>query len=191
MAEPTSKQALRAELEGRRRSLAPARRALEEELAQAAVQASAQWRAATNVLLYRAFGSEFSVVGLTLAAWRSGKRTLFPRVAGDRLTLHVVSTWSGLRPGKLGVPEPAPGSPAAGPADVDLAIIPGLGFCRDGRRLGRGGGHYDRLLPDLRRTWGVAFDCQVVATLPVETHDRRVERVFAPSLLEWGHNGQT
>lgn len=177
-----TKPALRAEFEARRRGLAPARRALEEEVVQAFVQATPEWRAARTVLLYRSFGAEFSVVGLTLAAWRAGKRTLFPRVAGTGLILHAVSSWSELRPAGLGVSEPAASSPIVDPAEVDLAIVPGLAFSRSGDRLGRGGGHYDRLLPALRAAWGVAFDCQLVDRLPAERHDQRVHRVVTASM---------
>jgi 5-formyltetrahydrofolate cyclo-ligase len=164
-------------------ALPPARRALEEELVQAAVQADPAWQAARTVLLYKALGHELSVVGLTLAAWRGGKRVLFPRVEGQRLVLRPVASWAELRPGPLGVAEP-PAGPGVPPAEVDLAIVPGVAFGPDGARLGRGGGHYDRLLPGLRLSWGVAFDCQVVAGLPTLPHDRPVHRVWCASAVQ-------
>lgn len=179
------KAALRRQVAAAVAALPPARRALEEELVQAAVQADPAWQAARTVLLYKALGHELSVVGLTLAAWRAGKRVLFPRVEGDRLRLVAVASWGDLRPGARGVWEPvASAGPEVPPAEVDLAIVPGVAFGEGGARLGRGGGHYDRLLPELRQAWAVAFDCQVLPALPVLPHDRPVHRVWHAAAVQ-------
>ena len=60
------------------------------------------------------------------------------------------------------------------PRALDVVVVPGLAFTPDGRRLGQGGGHYDRFLPRLRPdcvTIGACFAEQVVADLPTEPHD--------------------
>jgi 5-formyltetrahydrofolate cyclo-ligase len=69
----------------------------------------------------------------------------------------------------------------------DLILVPGLGFTRDGRRLGRGGGFYDRLLAasSFRAfTMGVGFDVQLVPALPVEPHDRRLDAIATESGIQ-------
>ena len=66
------------------------------------------------------------------------------------------------------------------PAALDLVIVPGLAFTADGRRLGQGGGHFDRFLLRLRPdcvTIGVGYAEQLVADLPIEAHDVRVHHV--------------
>ena len=66
------------------------------------------------------------------------------------------------------------------PVLLDLVVVPGLAFRPDGRRLGQGGGHYDRFLPRLRpdcRTVGAAFAEQLVADVPTEPHDVRLDLV--------------
>jgi 5-formyltetrahydrofolate cyclo-ligase len=66
------------------------------------------------------------------------------------------------------------------PAELDIVVVPGLAFTADGRRLGQGGGHYDRFLPRLREgcvTVGAAFAEQVVADLPTEPHDVHLTHV--------------
>jgi 5-formyltetrahydrofolate cyclo-ligase len=73
--------------------------------------------------------------------------------------------------------------PTIEPAEVDLAIVPGLAWTRDGARLGRGGGYYDRVLPGLRLAWGVGFDVQVMAYVPLESHDGRVSRLWSASVV--------
>jgi len=181
-----AKSELRARVRRDLAALAPARRALEEEVVQAAIQSDPVWARARTVLLYKAVAPEFSVVGLTLAAWRQGKRTLFPRVDGPgRLTLHQVSAWTDLQPGAYGIPEPkADGRPRVPPADVDLAIVPGVAWDAQGHRLGRGGGFYDRLIPELKGpAWGVGFDAQWTATLPVGEWDAQVAKVWLATPL--------
>jgi 5-formyltetrahydrofolate cyclo-ligase len=59
-------------------------------------------------------------------------------------------------------------------------VVPGLAYAPDGRRLGQGGGHFDRFLPRLRPdcvTVGVCFHEQLVDDLPTSAHDARVDRV--------------
>ncbi len=66
------------------------------------------------------------------------------------------------------------------PATLDVVAVPGLAFTADGRRLGQGGGHYDRFLPRLRAgcvTVGTAFAEQLVDDLPTEPHDVRLDLV--------------
>jgi len=66
------------------------------------------------------------------------------------------------------------------PTTLDVVIVPGLAFAVDGRRLGQGGGHYDRFLPRLRAeclTIGVCYAEQLVADLPNDTHDVAVHLV--------------
>ena len=181
-----AKRRLRAEMRHRLAALAPARRALEEELVTAAVQDTPEWRAARIVLLYRNLPGEWSTVGLTNGAWRAGKSVAMPRIAGPgQLALHLVQAWTDLRPASFGIHEPAANLPRITAGEVDLAIVPALAWGRDGTRLGRGGGFYDRLLPNLRpgTAWGVGFDVQVLSDIPMQAHDARVARVWHAGAL--------
>jgi 5-formyltetrahydrofolate cyclo-ligase len=66
------------------------------------------------------------------------------------------------------------------PLTLDVVVVPGLAFTPDGRRLGQGGGHYDRFLARLRPscvTVGAAYAEQLVEDLPTEAHDVRVDLV--------------
>jgi len=71
----------------------------------------------------------------------------------------------------------------------DVIIVPGVAFDAAGGRLGRGGGWYDRLLgdPSLRGlAVGVAFDPQLVASIPTEDHDAAVDVVVTEHAVYWG-----
>lgn len=91
-----------------------------------------------------------------------------------------------LRAGLRGTTEPAgPGVPWS---SADLLVVPALAIARDGVRLGRGGGSYDRALARVRPGVPVvallAFDSEFVESLPSEAHDIRVTHVATPSGLE-------
>lgn len=103
-----------------------------------------------------------------------GWRTVFFAVEGTQLIPIEVKSADDLQRGPLGVWEPVPGTPLK-LSDLDLILVPGLAFAaRDGARLGRGGGYYDRLLgnPDVRaRLVAVAFHIQLLPDIPCESHD--------------------
>lgn len=66
------------------------------------------------------------------------------------------------------------------PAWPDVVIVPGLAFTTTGRRLGQGGGWYDRFLVEVRDdcvTVGVCFHEQLLDHLPVDPHDMSVDHV--------------
>jgi 5-formyltetrahydrofolate cyclo-ligase len=71
--------------------------------------------------------------------------------------------------------------PPPDPGAVEVVIVPGTAFTAAGDRLGQGGGWYDRFLPRLRvgaTTIGVCFAPQLVAELPVESHDVQLDLVI-------------
>lgn len=137
---------------------------------------------ARAVLGYAAFGSEASVDTVLQVLLDRAVGVLLPWVDGHELRLaRVRDLAADLAPGWRGVREPRGSSRRPARADrVHLALVPGVGFDRAGRRLGYGGGHFDRLLATLRPATpivGVAFDLQVVDVLPAEPHDVRVDAV--------------
>ena len=74
------------------------------------------------------------------------------------------------------------GDPFTDYAAIDLAVIPGVAFTPDGRRLGRGRGYYDRLLahfPQSPYLIGLCWPFQLLADLPTEPHDLTMHAVIA------------
>ncbi|WP_406693734.1 5-formyltetrahydrofolate cyclo-ligase [Singulisphaera sp. Ch08] len=143
--------------------------------------------ASGTVLLYAtAFPEEIVTQSMLEIALERGKRLVCPRVdrVQRRLRLYRVEDLNAdLRRGMLGIPEPHDGCPEVEPKEVDWVLVPGLAFDARGFRIGRGAGHYDRLLPTLRHDvprWALAFDCQMVDSLPVEPHDVALDGVVSP-----------
>ena len=103
---------------------------------------------------------------------------------GYQLGLFTLRNFAELTPGAYGILEPAPDLRAdreASAESLDLAILPGVAFDLHGNRLGHGKGYYDRLLPRLRpncRRLALAFECQIVAEVPAESHDIPVETII-------------
>lgn len=107
------------------------------------------WRQARTVLAFAALPDEPDTAPILRRAWQEGKRLLLPRVAGPgRMEWAAAEGPEGLRRGAYGILEPAADLPAQPPEPLaaPLALIPCLAVSRDGVRLGRGGGYYDRFL---------------------------------------------
>jgi 5-formyltetrahydrofolate cyclo-ligase len=84
-----------------------------------------------------------------------------------------------LATGKFGILEPKSEAirPAA-PVQIDAVLVPGLAFDETGNRLGRGRGYFDRLLHEMRGVRiALAFDFQLLAEVPAEAHDARMDFV--------------
>lgn len=80
-----------------------------------------------------------------------------------------------LKKGRFGIQEPVEPVFAAA-NELDLIIVPGVAFDRAGRRIGRGGGFYDRLLPQYRAVRaGICFDFQCLPDIPAEQHDIQMD----------------
>lgn len=165
---------------GRDAMPAAQRQALSEAIC-TRVAESREFRKASFVLLFASFGSEVDTMGLLRTALQAGKRLALPRVhpATRELELReVTSVEHDLAPGLWGIPEPIPERcPQVGLADIDFVLIPGVAFDRALRRLGYGGGYYDRILGELphgARAMAICFAAQLVPAVPAEDRDVRV-----------------
>jgi 5-formyltetrahydrofolate cyclo-ligase len=132
---------------------------------------------AGTVFCFISWRSEVDTHALIDALKAAGKQVLVPRILGDRMIAVPFEGWDRLVPGVLGIPVPPATEPWPGP--VDVVITPGLGFGRDGSRLGYGKGYYDGWFaahPAPPRI-AVGFACQVVPDLPAGPKDVRVDLI--------------
>lgn len=111
----------------------------------------------------------------------------FPAVSGHQLVLGMLPEGMMpdhfLKPGNFGVPEPPSASRLTELPDLDLILVPGLAFDRQGNRIGWGKAYYDSLLARLPQTTirvGVACGFQIRATLPHDPHDQKVQAILTP-----------
>ncbi|MEN9559241.1 MAG: hypothetical protein RLZZ502_452 [Pseudomonadota bacterium] len=142
------------------------------------------------VLIYAALEEEVNLDALIAPLTRQGKRVLVPRFGRvpGLMTLWQVRQPSALIDSKktFGVRQPDVSlTQPAEPKDVDLVLVPGLAFDPKGRRLGFGGGYYDRLLPKCAphcQRLGIAFAAQLCEELPSEAHDVPMHAVLTESV---------
>ena len=180
-----TKTELRREMRLRLRSLGETRTETSRALC-AAIAGHSAFACGDRIALFSPLPSEPDVEWL----WKEAARGFcYPRVQGAEIEFVDVHRLDDLAPSAWNSAVWEPAFPAARvilPAEIDLILVPGLAFTRDGHRLGRGGGFYDRFLAQLpERTvkLGVCFDLQMVEALPAEAHDRRVDAVVTESGL--------
>lgn len=117
----------------------------------------------------------------------------YPRVRGADLELCLARR-AGLQPAPpWGILEPIEGLPSLPLSEIDLFVVPGVGFGRDGERIGYGRGYYDRALKRAReerpevKAIGFGFACQVRDGIPMRPGDQRLDGlVTEEGLLRFG-----
>lgn len=148
--------------------------------------AEKRFAASRNIFCYISMPEEVETRGLVRRCLTEGKKIAVPRViaAEGRIEARGLAGWDGaFIPGPFGILEPDPKTTALwDPRDIDCVIVPGLAFDREGYRLGRGKGYYDRFLaaigPAAVRI-ALAFEFQCVDRVPREAHDEKVDLVLS------------
>lgn len=152
-----------------------------------ALLASEAYAHSRTVLAFVAMPDELSTDALLRDVITSKRRLVLPRASSRSaaMTLHQVGNLDAdLERSRLGFRQPKKSLPCVAVNEIDLIVVPGVAFDERGYRLGRGAGHYDRLLcaPGIRATIvAMALDEQIIAGLPVEPHDRPVHTIFTPT----------
>jgi 5-formyltetrahydrofolate cyclo-ligase len=207
-ADNEAKQSLRSVMRGRRKALPSAIRGDLSLAAQEYILKEPAWKKAHCVALYMAMPDETDTAALLEDAWQK-KTVLLPlcsREKAGHMDFLACSGYHELRPGPFGILEPnleqirgkaVTTSAVSGACqDIplpqiipDLIIVPGVAFDRSGHRLGMGGGYYDRIFArtdfsDVPRL-GLAFDFQVMDSLPAKDWDKKVHALSTEKGLLW------
>lgn len=153
-----------------------------DERIAARVLALPEYQAAQCIFLYISVGLEVNTGPILCDAFAKGKRVCVPRCLEHGIMEAIeLSSPAALVPGRYGIPS-APETAAVVPPEwIDFMLVPGLGFDCEGRRLGRGGGYYDRYLKRISEqtvTVGICRRVQCVDCVPCEETDHRVEKVI-------------
>jgi 5-formyltetrahydrofolate cyclo-ligase len=188
----TVKSRLRSELRARRQAIAPGQRKVAALRAARHFLRHRRLAGARCVALYLKHGSELDTGPLIEVLRHSGRTVLVPRTRDDR-TLRLVRLGTKVRRSRYGIRVPAAVTPRALVRQIDVILLPLLGFDDAGRRLGTGGGYYDRLLarPRIFRRpllLGYAYAAQRHDELPEDQWDRRLDGVVTERGLTWFRN---
>lgn len=174
------KSQLRQKIKDRKRQFS---RAQLDELSQtitARLLAHPRLRAANTVLLYYSLPDEVNTHTIIDRLIAAGKQILLPVVIDDEnLEVRHYRGPQDLREGDFHILEPI-GEPFTAYRQIDLIVVPGVGFDASGNRLGRGKGYYDRLLRQMPTVYklGMCFDFQKIEAVPTDQHDICMDEIL-------------
>lgn len=177
------KKTIRKEILRKRDSIQPEIRQIKDRLIMDKVISLPDFLKAKTIFYFASFRSEVNTLPQIEEALRSGKRIVLPKVdnANKRLKLYEILNTDEIKLGFWGIPEPeAIPERERDINEVDLVIMPGVAFDTQGTRLGYGAGYYDKLLSGLKRNIpliAIAYEEQIVDTLPSEDHDVRIDMI--------------
>lgn len=143
------------------------------------LESDTDFLAASVILAFWPLDDEVDLKPL-LNKWEETKKILLPKIVGKSLVLLEFKGEALLKSEPhFGILEPI-GSPFINLESINLVIVPGLAFDALGHRLGRGGGYYDKLLPNLvnAKKIGVGFSCQNFLNIPNASHDIKVDKII-------------
>ena len=135
---------------------------------------------ADTLLIYSALPDEVPTQSLIDELVAQGKTVLLPRVVNDTdMELRQYTGTQDLQVGAFGILEPT-GELFTDYEKIDVAVIPGMAFDKEGHRLGRGKGSYDRFLRLLSNTYkiGICFSWQLVDEVPTDEHDILMDQIM-------------
>lgn len=174
-----AKQRMRELLIQKRRMLSAEERTAQSELILSQLEKMTVFREAKTVLLYYPKNNEVDVLPL-FKRYKRDKVLLLPVTHRNGMTANPYEGNDKMHRGKVGIPEPTT-PPFEG--NIDVIIVPAVAFDKEGNRLGRGGGYYDRFLKKQSHATfiGVGYDFQLVDEVPVRKHDQKMHRIILPS----------
>lgn len=142
------------------------------------------------VLVYMDYRSEVITTGLTdeLLMPENNKRIYAPKVEGLDISFYAITSLEELEPGYQEIREPVGEKDKIFTEELAkdkkcLLLVPGAVFDRKLGRMGYGKGFYDRFIHKFEgiTSVGLAFDCQIIKSVPVENHDMRLDLIITES----------
>ncbi len=133
------------------------------------------------ILCYVNFGNEAITTGIIEKALQQGKTVCVPATSFKEKTIQIsrISSLAGLEKKKTGLTEPKE-IVSFELSEIDLIIVPGIAFDKEGYRIGYGGGFYDKLLRKAQRKTiaiGLCFEQNIEERLPRQSHDAKMSIV--------------
>lgn len=138
-----------------------------------------QYQNAKTIYGYLPYNQEVRTVPMLEQAMKDGKRVAVPKCYGEEMRFIYMDDLSKVEKGYANIPEPIADEPVADDQTA-LVLMPGMAFTKDGKRMGYGGGFYDKFLaaePN-HPTVALCYEFQMVEDLPTEEYDIPVDCVL-------------
>jgi len=141
-----------------------------------------EFKQSNTILFYVSYDNEVYTHDMIKECISNKKDVIVPISDKEnrRLILSKLINWADLETGSYGILEPRKDKIEEYPIDnIDLVIVPGVGFDESGYRIGHGKGYYDNLLKESKNALhiGLAFELQIVDKIPTEIHDLPVHKI--------------
>lgn len=130
------------------------------------------------VFAYIGIGYEIRTTEIIEKLLCEGKKVCVPLCYGKgRMDAVKITSLSDLHLGRYDIPEPSEDGEKVSPSEIDVIIVPGVAFDKEGRRLGRGGGYYDRFMSSAVNAKKIALcrEVNLIDEVPCEAHDEKVD----------------
>ena len=144
------------------------------------LKTNCQFSHARTLFIYSSLSDEVDTTTLLDSLATQGKTVVLPKVIdAENMELRLYTGRTDLTIGNYGIMEPT-GRLFTDLHDIEVAVIPGMAFDRNGHRLGRGKGYYDRMLAQMPQIYkiGICFDFQLLENIPHDTHDILMDEVI-------------
>lgn len=144
---------------------------------------SSHYRDANTIMVFVSFSDEVDTHEFIKKAISDGKKVTVPITFPKTKEIKPshIESFHDLEPGYYGILTPkADCINLVSPEEIDLIIVPGVAFDKNGYRVGYGGGYYDRFLSRLPQvtTIGIAFELQIIDKVPRDEYDIAVDFIF-------------
>lgn len=170
-----TKSNLRHEINQKLKTITLSQRQEWSSLATANLMKLAEIQHAKHILLFASLPTEIDTQTAFQMLQERGKQISFPKIdaLNHQLTCHSITSWKELLPGRFGIMEPLVSSEIL-IETLDVILVPGLAFDRQGNRLGRGQGFFDRFLSRAKletKRIGFFYAWQEVPEIPQDSWD--------------------
>jgi 5-formyltetrahydrofolate cyclo-ligase len=140
------------------------------------------WKQANVIGLTVSKFPEVDTYQIIRKAWEQGKKVVVPKCypKDKKMIFYLLSEFSQLESVFYGLLEPKEDCTVAVDArEINLMIVPGLAYTKEGYRIGFGGGYYDRYLRNYTgKTLTLAFDMQIIPQFAIEEHDMPISKII-------------
>lgn len=141
------------------------------------------FKKAKNIFIYISFATEINTKPIIEKALEENKNIYIPKIYKSDSSMKAIklNSFKDLKENSMGILEPIQDGDYIDKENIDLIIVPGVVFDKEGNRIGYGGGYYDRYLSDIkevRNKIALAYELQVLDFIGEEKHDIKVDYII-------------
>ncbi|MCQ2229901.1 MAG: 5-formyltetrahydrofolate cyclo-ligase [Bacteroidales bacterium] len=176
-----AKKSLRKEIKSLKARLTESQKQEAEEIVLGGLLRDKRFMSCQNIIAYSSLPDELPTSKIISELMRYGHNIYLPVIIGENIEFHLYEGVENMKEEvQFGIKEPLQSCRVLPENEAVSIIVPGIAFTTTGKRLGRGGGYYDRYLTKQKNSYkvGVAFKCQCVTDIPTDEFDISMDKVL-------------